>query len=1173
MTPNYFTIARFFAAMAAGISIFSTPLTLHAAVSQQPLSLTEGVSPNLLVTLDDSGSMAWAYAPDDINTSTNRGRRAWRSNAFNSMYYDPNTTYRVPKQVRMVSGEVVVTDYPTPSFTSAPENGFASSSTKNNLSNQYRAQGSGTSFLSTCGSGIFPSNVCHSGYAPAHYFQYNISAVCPEKNPSNENSCYIYKEVAADEQSNFAIWYSFYRTRNLATRSAANLAFYSLPENVRLTWGSLNSCNIGSGSTSGSCSNNTIKRFSDQHRVNFFKWLDNLPQSGGTPLHSAMTRAGNFLKTHNKAYKDDDGSEYACRSSYHIMMTDGIWNNRSSSVGNLDGKLNYPYKDDTSNTLADLAYQYWSEDLRSGIANKVSTYMPFDTGDNDPRNNPADWQHMVNFTVGLGLSHALQLNTAPTWEGSTFANHAELMNMATNNKRWPTVGNDNDNNVYDLWHAAINSRGEFFSADSPDSLVNAFSNILSRIAERTTSAASPAINSGMQEDATGSFVSYAYQTSYSSEESWAGDLKAYKKEKLLNGATGKNEIQVSELWSARKKLASKSWSGRNIKIASSEGTDKLQKLDWANAGALDPAAGEAKTLAYWLRQNPDDGDTLESASNTLAADRLKFIRGDRTEEENNFRKRHTVLGDMIASKPATVRGARYLTNYAHKMEGTDSKYGDFYFTQKTRAPRIYVGANDGMLHGFNAETGEETFAFIPTALFPKLHKLTGKNYEGAHHQFYVDGSPVIADVYISNQWRTVLIGTLRAGGKGLFALDVTDADNIKLLWEFGEGKLPTSEHDVQLGYSFPQPTVARLHNGKWAVVTGNGYEASSRDNGKASLLLIDIASGDLIKSITVQGEKGISNGLSTPKLVDMNIDGLADYAYAGDLQGNLWRFNLSPDNNPDSDPFKRSENDSFNNFKASFGGKALFKALSKTGAMRQPITAAPTVLRHPSGYGNMVVFGTGKYFEEGDKNGTPDVQQSIYGIWDTAGSNPKNNSLHPSNLTRSGLQVQVMESSKEGVTNNRDARTLSQNSVQWATPPSSPAGTWSNGADDKYGWYFDLVLDREMMVENMNQLGQTILFQTLLPNSDPCSSGVENWTYAINPYTGGRTQHHVFVDFRSSKNSDTVISAIRQDGEGGITIGQTPDNQYEACTGLECIKVIPDPSSIGRQSWRKVEDI
>ncbi len=1178
MNPNYLTLAKLFTSTVAGVAILSAPLSLQAAVSQQPLSLTEGVSPNLLVTLDDSGSMAWAYAPDDINTSTNRGRRAWRSNAFNSMYYDPNTTYRVPKQVKMVSGEVVVTDYATPSFTNAPQNGYVTNSTKVNLSTRYQAQGSGTSWLTTCGSGIFPNNVCsNSGYAPAHYFQYNVSASCPEKNPSNANSCYTYTKVEAEDQTNFAIWYAFYRTRNLATRSAANLAFYTLPENVRITWGSLNTCNIGAGSTSssGTCSNNTIKRFSEQHRVNFFNWLDNLPQSGGTPLHSAMSRAGNFLKNNNKAYKDDDGSEYACRASYHILMTDGIWNGRSGSGSNNDGHLDYPYKDDVSYTLADLAYEYWAEDLRSGMANKVPTYMPFDTSKNDPRNNPADWQHMVNFTVGLGLSNALQLSSAPTWGGSTFANHSELMDMASNGKRWPTVGNDNNNNVYDLWHAAINSRGEFFSADSPDSLVNAFSNILSRIAERTTSAASPAINSGMQEDASDALVSWAYQTSYSSDESWAGDLKAYKKERLVNNATGESYIDVDQAWSARAKLATRSWGSRNIMIASTSGATKLQKLDWSNAGALNPAAGEDKTLAYYLRQNPDDGDTLEPIANTLAVERLKFIRGERDEEDKKFRKRHSVLGDMISSKPATVRGARYLTSYASRIEGIDSGYGNFYLEHKERSPRIYVGANDGMLHGFNAVTGEETFAFIPTAVFPKLHKLTGKNYTGAHHQFYVDGSPVIADVYINNQWRTVLIGTLRAGGKGLFALDVTEPDDIKLLWEFGEEQLPAGDHEVQLGYSFPQPTVARLHNGQWAVVTGNGYEASSRDNGKAALLLIDIASGDLIKSIEVEGVDGIANGLSTPKLVDMNTDGLADYAYAGDLQGNLWRFNLSPDNNPDIEPFKRGENgDSFDNFKVSYGGNPLFKAVAKSGSnTRQPITAAPSILRHPSGYGNLVVLGTGKYFEEGDKSGIAGVQQSIYGVWDTAASNPKTNSLNPSNLTRSRMQAQKMESSTESVTSNRAARTLSQNSVQWATPPSSPTGTWPSDPEAKYGWYFDLVLDREMMIENMNQLGQTILFQTLLPSSDPCSSGVENWTYAINPYTGGRTQNQVFLDFTSSENPDTVITAIQQDGEGGLTIGQTPDGQYEACTGLECIRVTPDPSSIGRQSWRKVEDI
>lgn len=1149
--PSQNSAGKFLLSTGLGIAILASSLSLQAAVSQQPLSLTEGVAPNLLVTLDDSGSMAWEYAPD--------GRSSWgialQSNATNSMYYNPSHTYRLPKKISLdASGEVVVQQYSAPTdYAAVPIDGFSPTGGTTMLygsTQQCNKQGCTT----TTTDRFF-------------YYRYNVSgSTCPAQPISKPaDSCFTKISVTGDERQNFAIWHSFYRTRNLATRTAANLAFYTLPENVRLTWGALNTCSIGAGSTSGNCSTNTIKRFSGQHRVNFFNWLSSLPRSGGTPLHDAMKRAGSFLQSNTKAYRDDDGSEYACRASYHILMTDGMWNGQPSGTSNYDGGLDYPYKDDQANTLADWSYYYWSTDLRSSLSNKISPYMPFDTDDNDPRNNPATWQHMVNFTVGLGLTNALQLSTAPTWSGSTFANYSELMDMGKNGKRWPIVGNDDPDNVYDLWHAAINSRGEFFSADSPDSLVAAFADILSRISERTTSAASPAINSGMQDDGTGNLVSYAYQTSYSSEDGWAGDVKAYLKSKTYNTATGNYELSVEEQWSAKAKLAARS-STRNIYVAASDSLlgdqDGLSALSWSNAGDL----SEVGTLAYYLRQNPDEGDTLEDASNTKAQLRLAFLRGDRSSEGTALRTRTSILGDMIASKPAVVRGARYLTSFAEQLH-TDSRYADFVTTQQARAPRVYVGANDGMLHGFDATNGDETFAFVPTAVFAKLHKLTGKSYEGAHHQFYVDGSPVVADVYLGNQWRTVLVGTLRAGGRGLFALDVTDPDAIKLLWEFDDSDIPQAD-SVRLGYSFPRPTIARLHNGKWAVVTGNGYDSSSKDNGKAALLIIDMESGKLTKSLQVTGATGVSNGLSTPKLADFNADGVADFAYAGDLQGNLWRFNLTPIGM--LAPYQRQElenSDAERGFSVSYGGSPLFRA--KTDAdVRQPITAAPTIIRHPTLHGYLIVFGTGKYFEEGDKDGSS-ISQSVYGIWDTNTLDPTA-ALQPTSLTRTSLQAQTMNAELEAELSGRDARLLSQNSVKWAVPPTATSPQWTDSDGHKYGWYFDLPLTSEMMIEDMVTLGRTLFFQTLVPNADPCSSGVETWTYAINPQTGGRTLHHAFVDHRSQNNADTVLSAVRQDGEGGLTLGQTPDSKYELCTGLECKQVYPDPSSLGRQSWRPI---
>lgn len=627
------------------------------------------------------------------------------------------------------------------------------------------------------------------------------------------------------------------------------------------------------------------------------------------------------------------------------------------------------------------------------------------------------------------------------------------------------------------------------------------------------------------------------------------------------------ETIKTEIWNAENKL--KNYPARNILMAGS-GTSGLKEFKWDNLSAAQ------QTL---LNRDPDLGDNQD----THGQKRVNFLRGDRAQEGQLFRERKRLLGDMIGSKPATQRGARYLASYANRIEGADSKYGEFVQAQQSARPMVYVGANDGMLHAFDADSGDEVFAFVPSAVFSNLHKLTARGYGSANHQFYVDGSPVIADAYIDNKWRTVLIGTLGAGGKGIFALDITDVGkqggSPKLLWEFGEEKLASNA--AKLGYSFAQPTVARLHNGKWAVVTGNGYSAVGSTNGKAALLIIDLATGNLTKSLEVSGDEGIANGLSTPRLQDVNGDGIADFAYAGDLQGNIWRFDLAPNNGDANNPFMRKTEPRQNEnvqFQVSFGGSSLFTATMANG-QRQPITAAPSIVRHPTNLGYLIVFGTGKYFAEGDKNGSPDLTNSLYGIWDPTSkiARSTNKSGFPfQSLTRARLQKQIMQSALHGVTGGAEARLLSDERVAWAEKPSG-SGAWvttKDGVGLKAGWYFDLAMDREMIIEGMLQFGRTLYLQSLVPNLDPCSSGVDNWSYAIDPTTGGRTKHHAWIDYRSSTDPhSTVITAVKMDGEGGLSVGQRPDKGYELCTGGECNSIAPDPASIGRQSWRIAEGL
>ena len=635
--------------------VFTASFSAQAAVeiqypSQKPLSLTEGVPPNLLVTLDDSGSMAWAYTPDAI--SGKRDTRAGRSNVYNANYYDPDVVYKTPKKIAYVGTQIKVTDYEYGSgkdlfFTSAPRDGFNSSSTRQNLSNNYQLQWGSNSFSSSCNGNVATNTECKT----AHYFKYTQSAWCPAPpSVSGSDSCYTYVKVnSADQQRNFTIWYSFYRNRNLATRSAANLAFYTMPDNVRLTWGALNSCYMGNNS-GGSCYNNKMDRFAAQHRVNFFKWLDTFGANGGTPLHKAMYRAGEFVR-------GETSDTSVCRANYHVLMTDGMWNGRANDKADADSTaktlpdgtaytgVKAPYWDghghtDTKKTLADSAFFYWANDLRPDLTNKIAPYMPIKTGDPindywDPRNNPATWQHMVNFTVGLGLSNSLTLSDAPAWDSAalspTFANIDELKGLGTNGLKWPAVTADHASTIYDLWHAAINSRGEFFSADSPDSLVRAFQQILERISGRNTTGSSPAINSGVGDDGTG----YAYQASYAADQNWAGDLVATKK--TLDAA---GNVLVENTWHAKNLLDLRAPSSRNIKI--SDGSD-LINFTWSN---LTDEQKEA------LNRDPDRGDNVD----TRGSLRLDFLRGDRSKEQNLFRERTSVLGDMVNSKPITEIG-------------------------------------------------------------------------------------------------------------------------------------------------------------------------------------------------------------------------------------------------------------------------------------------------------------------------------------------------------------------------------------------------------------------------------------------------------------------------------------------------------------------------------------
>jgi type IV pilus assembly protein PilY1 len=1253
------------------ILFFSCLQSVHAAaldVSQKPLILVDSVAPNLIVTLDDSGSMWRAAVPDNLG---GRHDRRGKSAAWNPLYYDPAISYEIPRGLD-TSGNVVTFNT---SFTQAWHNGFDTSQGSIDLSKNYKVDwycdsnnftsctyssnsigrqlgrnpaadfgGSDPEYVGqdwgqcpsqypeivggytyTCENKVTYGFDYHNVFrfvtgglnrteigVPAYY--YGLDEGCPAR--SANESCYTKVNVSSssgiglsDERKNFAIWYSFYRDRSLATISAAHLAFYTLPDDMRLTWQGLNRC-TSLNANQAACKNNTFRAINDQHKGNFYTWLKSITFGGGTPLRGALSDAGNFLKGDDAwAFNPNPFSgstvttpQYACRASYHIMMTDGIWNGNGSissparadeKTFNLPDGETYngaraPYADSTTKTLADYAMEYWATDLKADLDNEIKSYTPFKSANAadtywDARNNPATWQSMSNFMVALGLGSALT-KAGITWTGSTFEGTA--YDNLVNGTAWPQAGSDNDNNVYDLWHAAINSRGEFFSADSPEALTKAFKDILNRIAERqSTAAASGSTTSVSADDPDDPYnltiVNRSFFPEFDSSD-WSGDVKRRDIERGLQGTYTRTDV-----WSAKSKMNDVGAEARSILMGGGASLSGLRDFSFSNLTA------EQKTT---FNTNPD---SASGVVDSRGSDRVAYLKGNRSLEGtsvNDFRRRSSVLGDIINSTPVVVGVPSYVPYLADNIDGEDGDYIAFREQFKTRPELVYVGANDGMLHAFFAgdtvdagnvtsQGGREAFAFVPKAIIDNLPKLTSQSYKGGAHQFYVDGTPVVRDVYINDSWRTVLIGTLRAGGKSIFALDITnpgtDGSGVKLLWEITD----QSEGYGNLGFTFPQPEVARLHTGEWAVLLGNGYDSA---NDAASMFIIDIADGGLIKELTVDSGTETVNGLSAVRGADNNSDGIVDYAYAGDLRGNLWRFDLADSigsSDLSADPFDSETSQSSvssADFAVSYGGQPLYEAVYPVGAADQriqSITAVPSLIRHPTRRGYLVIFGTGKFFETNDASGDLEKSNSVYAIWDrkTRGES----TVSAPSVSRSDLQQQTIVQEQVGNFVNGatasvwDVRTVSENTIQWYNDDTSRADEADDTNVNKWGWHLDLRvqgagLKGEMMLDRMRVSGDSLIFGTLTPNDNPCADGASYWVYTINAKSGARLDRPA-LDFNRDGRFDAgdTINNVPPSGYGSDSPPSfSPDGTIITVDGQNQINTSPELQ--GRQSWQVV---
>lgn len=1077
------------AALSFFVAMVGMPAQALAALSLSdvPLFLSVSVAPNIVMTLDDSGSMAWGFIPDSISGAA--GTRRFASSHFNPQYYNPNITYTIPTRHDGVTY--------TTTFNSAYRNGFDSSKGTVDLRDEYRV--THTYYNDMSSNAVQASNPAadysgsvNSGVRAYYYVFDSTNSNC--NGTKTDDDCYDRVVLptgssasAVAERQNFANWYSFYRTRALTTISGAMSAIGQVSDGtVRLAWQSINatfytSCRGFGTTAAGTCRgytatnyDNRIRDLDATHRSRFYNFLQRFSSDGGTPLRSAMIKAGQYFERSgvNSPYAIDPqvsvGTELSCRKNYHVMMTDGIWNTDTiSAYGNDDntahvlgdGTTSYaaqaPYRDANSDSLADIAFYYWRSDLRT-LTNNVAPYMPDQSGTPtqkywNAKNNPATWQHMVNFTVGLGLSGTL---TTPVWGGNTYA--GDYPNLVSGSVNWPATGASQNGNVSDLWHAAINSRGQFFSAESPRDLGNAFQSILSSILNANPSAAALAANSTSLQNGT-----LIYQASFDSSE-WSGHFKALP-------VQGDGSVGAS-LWDAATLLPAHG--SRNI--LSYDGASPIT-FQWANLSTAQQTA-----------LNADAFGTVDSKG----SERLSWLRGDASEEVRNggvYRNRiTTVLGDTVNSDPVFVKSEDY--GYSSLPTGTagQSTYAAFVTGKASRVPMIYVGANDGMLHAFRADTGDansgkEIFAYVPAAVYDNLSKLTAPSYV---HKPFVDGSLSAGDAYVGGTWKTVLLGGLGGGGKAIFALDITNPTAMgvsQVMWEF--------EDAADLGYTVGQAQIALLNNGVWAAVFANGYNSTSD---RAYLYLVNLQTGALIKKIPAG--VGTSNGLSTHVLYDSNGDQTVDAVYAGDLQGNMWKFDLTGSN--------------VTAWGVANAGVPLFTARNASNEV-QPITSQPRIGAHPNG-GVMVHFGTGQYLTSDDTTSTE--VQSYYAIWD--------NGSPVTTTDRSELQVQTIVA--ETIEFGKSVRETSANTVNWA--------------GGIRGWYLDLLpplgSGGERITVRPSLIYDRTLFVTRKPSTDQCSPGGESWIMQLSAETGARYATSVF-----DMNNDDAFTVADNLASGNVASG------------------------------------
>jgi len=1097
-----------FCVLTAGILFFGA-LPAHGEVELADAPLFTQINPpptNLMILQDDSGSMTFeilfkggydgqfpnpdssntegfCYVFDDMGDGYNyddpwrqlgkKGREYWRSqwHEINVVYYNPNVTYEP------------WTSYTAKTFLSADKDkpwvhplqtktlDLDKESFTVDLDNDGDGTVDGTLEIPWAHyfvRGLNGTNylvVMKNGTISYYTFTTDGEDAPNDKIETVTPVAVVPDDIARDyddDRQNFADWFTYYRRREFVAKAAIARVIRDL-DGARVGILGINNRIIAPLKPVKAVISGEFKDETDS----LIKTLYDYRSSGGTPLKRGLERVGEYYRVNDgdlqgkqgdAPYPADGG---ACQQSFTIVVTDGYYSDTDhTSVGNADG--------DKDNEAWGGNQVPFKDDYSHTLADIAMHYYATDLDDELDNKVPTNrWdraphQHMVTFAVAFGVSGTLN---PEDYEDDRTSQH--YMKYIENNEPreygdyvvWPYVSDDREpESIDDLWHATVNGRGVFVNAGQPQKLVEGLRRIIKDIKERQpTSGASVTVNGDWLFGKIGPDV-LIFQGSYSYiDDQWGGDVKAYR----INQVSGE-VITDPVVWSAAEKLQSTAWHTRNI--LTFDGDQSGQQFVYGDLTAV---------------QKDKLGPDAESVVN--------FIRGKDPDDDGN---RANILGDIVHSSPVFIDDV------------------------------VYVGANDGMLHAFKAIDGSEIFAYVPDLVFDHLKDLADPDYD---HRFYVDLTPTVqkGEKLLGGFGdQTILVGGLGKGGMGYFALDITKPfimSKDQVLWEFP--RQDTSAADVaDMGYSFSKPVVVQSYSTThpWIVIFGNGYNSSP--NGTSALFILDAKTGEVIKNIPAG--TGPDNGLSSPIAVDVDHDDVVDFVYAGDLLGNLWKFDLTSKATID--------------WEAAFkdGGQAapLFVARDSAGAP-QPITCRPDVMFHPEEHGLMVLFGTGKFLGLADFSNTQ--IQTLYGIWDYGdtvfqagdGWSPDTDNEY----------LGVFESRDEAVRqlsnpylsdkvkllkqtaadfevdsggNKITVRILTENPPVWDTRPDPDGGGQfpdpSNSSVNDAGWYLDLdVYNGERIVSDVILRDGILIAIGFIPEQSRCGSGGDSVFMELNPFTGG----------------------------------------------------------------------